>query len=144
MKSMSAISLKPQTTQGGFAAVIAVFILIVLGGLGVVMVTIFGGQQRASAYDALGSRAYQAARSGVEVGTSLALNAAACGNTTFAMASFTVAVTCAATVHTEGTKTTTVFQITSTACTSAPSCPGDASDNYIERQVRATVVSQVP
>ena len=143
MKFMSAIFLKRRPGQRGFAAVIAVFILVVLGGLGVVMVTVFGGQQRASAYDALGSRAYQAALSGVEVGTSLALNNSACGNTTFAIAPFTVAVTCTATAHAEGTNTTTVFQITATACSSAP-CPGSAAANYIERQVRATVVSQTP
>ena len=116
---------------------VAVFILIVLGGLGVVMITVFGGQQRSAAYDALGTRAYQAARAGIEVGTVLAIGGA-CGANNFAIAPFTVSVQCVATIHFEGTTQVTVFQITSTACTANP-CPGAAGPNYIERQMRATV-----
>jgi MSHA biogenesis protein MshP len=139
MKCMSAIfPERTRAAQRGFAPVVAAFILVVLGGLGIVMVTLFSGQQRASAYDVLGSQAFQAARSGLEVGAFRALNGN-CGATNFTMGAFTVEVGCAASQHVEGDTTTNVFRITATAC-NRTSCPEDAGDSYIERQLRAAVV----
>ena len=54
--------------QRGFSIVAAIFILVVLAALGAFMVTISTNQAIGSALDIQGSRAYQAARSGIEWG----------------------------------------------------------------------------
>jgi len=55
-----------QRLQRGFAIVSAIFILVVLAGLGAAMLTISTAQQLGSALDVQGSRAYLAARAGLE------------------------------------------------------------------------------
>lgn len=60
---MRAISYK---VQRGFSLVTAIFLLVVLAGLGAVMVTFSTAQHQNLAMDLMGSRAYQAARAGVE------------------------------------------------------------------------------
>ena len=50
----------------GFAIVSAIFLIVILAGLGVAMLVFSNNQQAASAYDVMGSRAYQAARTGIE------------------------------------------------------------------------------
>lgn len=54
--------------SGGFTIVSAIFILVVLAGLGAAILTVFTGQQMSSAADLQGSRAYWAARSAAEYG----------------------------------------------------------------------------
>jgi MSHA biogenesis protein MshP len=71
----------------GFALVSAIFLLVVIAALGVFAVTISTTQQQSSAMDALGSRAYQAAKAGIEWGIYQVSNTAsirtACQNGTF-------------------------------------------------------------
>ena len=50
--------------QQGFAAIAAVFLVVVLAALGAFMVTFSNTQQLTSAQDVQGSRAYWAARGG--------------------------------------------------------------------------------
>lgn len=57
-----------EAMQRGFTIVSAIFILVVLAALGAFIVTITTTQQISSALDVQGSRAYQAARSGIEWG----------------------------------------------------------------------------
>jgi MSHA biogenesis protein MshP len=52
----------------GVGLVTAIFLLVVLAGLGVALVTIFTSQQQAIALDEQGVRAGQAARAGIEWG----------------------------------------------------------------------------
>lgn len=52
----------------GVGLVTAIFLLVVLAGLGVAIVTISTSQQTSSAIDVQGARAYQAARAGIEWG----------------------------------------------------------------------------
>ena len=54
--------------QRGFSLPTAIFLLVVLAGLGAVMATFFTVQQQSSALDILGERAYQASRAGIEWG----------------------------------------------------------------------------
>lgn len=143
MKCMSPTSRNRR--ERGFAAVVAVFILVVLGGMGAVLVTVFSAQQRGAAFDALGIEAYQAARTGVEVGAYRALSGG-CGTVpaSFTVGSFTVALQCTASSHTEGGELLNVFQITATACNRA-SCPANADGlSYVERQLRATITDKAP
>ncbi|HEV7817024.1 MAG TPA: agglutinin biogenesis protein MshP [Janthinobacterium sp.] len=50
----------------GVSLVTAIFLLVVLAGLGVAMLTVTTAQQQGSAIDVQGTRAYQAARAGME------------------------------------------------------------------------------
>ena len=133
----------------GFAAVTAVFILVVLAALGVALLTISGGQQRSSAFDTLGSRAYQAARAGTEFGIYQALRNSSCPASTVlalpgGLSDFSVRVECASSQHTEAAPpAVTMYQITATACNRAV-CPAAADATYVERQLRVVVGSSAP
>jgi MSHA biogenesis protein MshP len=139
--------------ERGFALVAAVFIVVVLAMLGIMMVTI-GGMERATASAAVqGTRAFYAARSGVEWGTFGALNntAPTCGaapstptTNTFNLAvtglnGFTVSVACSYTTHKERSDTYNVYVITSTATSGAF---GDA--DYVSRTLQVTVTNAQP
>lgn len=52
--------------QRGFSMVSAIFLLVVLAGLGAAMATFSTSQSQNLAMDVLGSRAYQAAQAGIE------------------------------------------------------------------------------
>src|SRR5688572_5354857 len=54
--------------QRGFSIVTAIFLIVVLGLLGVFIVAVVGLQQQSQALDVQGVRAYQAARAGIEWG----------------------------------------------------------------------------
>jgi MSHA biogenesis protein MshP len=135
--------------QAGFALVSGIFILVILATLGAFMVSVSGFQHTSSTLDVLGSRAYHAARSGIEWGAYQVTDGAS--GTPFAiacvtapnsqviamagtMAAFTVTVDCDAFVTTEAGVTVTLYQITSTAS------HGDINTaTYVERQMQATI-----
>lgn len=52
--------------QRGFSLVSAIFLLVVLAGLGAAMVNFSTTQNQSQALDVMGSRAYQAANAGIE------------------------------------------------------------------------------
>jgi MSHA biogenesis protein MshP len=54
--------------QAGVGIVTAIFLLVVLAGLGTAMVGIYTSQQSSANLDLLGAQAYQAARAGLEWG----------------------------------------------------------------------------
>jgi MSHA biogenesis protein MshP len=68
MRSSSLRRLPAARHSQGVGLVTAIFLLVVLAGLGVAMVTIFTSQKASSALDLQGARAYQAARAGIEWG----------------------------------------------------------------------------
>jgi MSHA biogenesis protein MshP len=130
----------------GFAAISAIFVLVVLAGLGVALVTISGAQQRTQAYDILGSQAYQAAHVGVENVLFEALRNSRCPPTTAyqltgGLSAFRVEITCdAPTVHDDPTTNgTTIRQFTVTACNNATCTPATPPQGYVERQLRGSV-----
>ena len=141
MKSMSRTF--PEALPGagrGFAAVTAVFILVVLGALGAALVTISSGQHRGMAFDALGIQAFQAARTGIDRGAYEAINGG-CGSGTpgFTLRQVTVNVQCSASAHEEASQSVTIYEIVATAC-NRTACPAAADGvSYVERQLRATV-----
>ncbi len=87
--------------QRGFTLVQAVFILVVLGILGAVMVRLLGVQSTTSTFALQGSRAYQAARSGLEWGAARASSGSDC-NGSMVIENFSVAVTCSSQTFSEG------------------------------------------
>ena len=135
--------------QRGFSLVTAIFLLVVLAGLGAMMVTFFTAQQQSSALDVLGSRAYQASHAGIEWGAYQVLpNSAAAFATSCragataqtlpalagTLADFSVSVNCSATSAVEAAATLWVYNITSTATRGTV-----GSADYVERQVQATI-----
>ncbi|MBU3903827.1 MAG: hypothetical protein KJ572_08330 [Gammaproteobacteria bacterium] len=129
--------------QKGFSIVTAIFLLVVLSFLGVAMVTFSTTQHQSSAMDVMGSRAYQAARAGIEWAaynvsvTGAGVQWAGCvantgpGALGGTLAPFAVDVDCTATAFSEGTATIWVYDVTATATTGG--APGDAG--YIERVI---------
>ena len=132
--------------QRGFALVAAIFIVVVLALLGIMMVTI-GGMQRATATTTTqGTRAYYAARTGIEWGTYQAVVAGSCVlSSTFPLSApglngFSVTVQCTSTPHQEhGPPPYNVYVLTSTATSGAF---GDA--DYVSRTLKATVTDAPP
>jgi MSHA biogenesis protein MshP len=146
--------------QRGFSIVTAIFLIVVLAALGSCIVQVVTQQQASSVLDVSGSRAYQAARAGIEWGAhqvldpNNTLNAGTCSplvmpacpaspTTLPALAGslslFTVTVTCTATPATEGNRDIRVFEVVSTACNQSP-CPNPApTAGYVERRLTATL-----
>lgn len=129
--------------QRGFSLVTAIFLLVVLAGLGAAIVRVTTMQQIGSALDVGGSQAYQAARAGIEWGVYRQLRNGVCATASFAppapaLSAFTVTVTC--TKHAGATPGLDVYRITSNACNqpSGGSCPGTGGGGgYVERQLQA-------
>ncbi|MCX7627451.1 MAG: hypothetical protein N2Z69_03455 [Methylophilaceae bacterium] len=129
--------------QQGFSLVMAVFLIVVLGGIAVFLGRVVTMQSQESALDEEGMLTYQAARAGVEWGAYQALQAASCAPSTtltFAggtvLAKYKVTVTCTASTTHEGTTPVNLYQIVATANNgNAPT-----GHYYVERQLQATLV----
>ncbi len=148
----------------GFSAIAAVAILVILAVLGAFVVTVSGIQSHSSALDILGSRAFQAAKAGIEWGAYQVLNPEntnppggpfttpyPCGAATNisglggGLGDFTVTVGCSMSgPYTEFGNTVRVYQITATSCNipTGSACPNNSttSPTYVERQI-TTVLS---
>ena len=135
--------------QAGFSLPAAIFLLVVLWLLGAFIVSITGTQQSGLLLDVQGSRAYQAARTGVEWAAhnvldpnntgGAALPSCPASPTTLpalagSLATFSVTVSCSETTTTEGNRNVRVFLIVSRASSGTPSTP-----TYIEREVQAVL-----
>lgn len=122
--------------QQGFAAIAAVFLVLVLAAFGAFMVSFSNTQHLNSAQDVQGSRAYWAARAGLEWGVSASIAAAApCAATTLTVEGFAVTIVCSMRTYVDDGITPGVspriFQITATAISTA----AVGSVGYIERSV---------
>lgn len=140
---MSAMCPNFGVRQGGFSLVTAIFILVILAALGAAMVTFSGAQQATVAMDIQSARAYQAARAGIEWGAYRALQVPGftCAGSPFtlsfsgsSLAGFTTQVSCAASSHSEGGNTITLFDFTANASYGVANTP-----DYVAREVGARV-----
>lgn len=86
--------------QKGFTLVQAIFILVVLGLLGMVMVRLIGVQTSTGVMALQGARAYHAARSGLEWGAARASAGQPCGGSMM-IDNFGVTVNCSSESFTE-------------------------------------------
>jgi MSHA biogenesis protein MshP len=138
--------------QRGFSIITAIFLLVVLSFLGIAMVSFSTSQHQSSAMDVMGSRAYQAARTGIEWAAYHVANSASgvewagCAATTPAatltslggtLSPFTVSVNCShmavSEVGASPTNAIWIYDVSAVACTEAV-CPSAAPGaNYIER-----------
>ena len=144
----------------GFALPSAIFLIVVLAILGAIVVSVSGLQHTSSARDVVGSKVYQAARSGIEWGAYKVLRQAAAPGTGACPASPTiiampagtdlaglsVSVQCTLSNVDEGNRTAAggnpleFYMITATACNQPP-CPNTTTPGpaYVERQLQATI-----
>lgn len=133
----------------GFAIPSAIFLLVILALLGAYMVSFSSTQHMASAQDVQGSRAYRAARLGLEWAAAKLCGAAAgcatpmtdCGgvSSTFVQDGFSIDVVCEVNDYQEagpgGNVARHVFWITATA--TAGGAVGSMS--YVERRINAFI-----
>jgi len=127
------------SAQRGFSLVPALFLLVVLAALGVVAVRLMGVQQQTVVLAMQSSRAYAAARSGVDWSAYQALVNGSCTSTTLALteaglAGFSVDTSCSNTIHTEGPNTVRVYVIEAFAWSGSYGTP-----DYVSRRIRSTV-----
>jgi MSHA biogenesis protein MshP len=133
--------------QHGFALVSGIFLITILFLLSAYMIGFRAHQDSSLVLDALGTRAFAAARSGAEWGAYESLRNGNCaGSTTVALAgtlsAFTATVACSRSVYDEGGATINIDTIVANACNQAAGgkCPNNAPGlNYVERQITVTV-----
>lgn len=149
---MSKHGLRRPAAEAGFVLPTAIFLVVILAALGGYMVTLARTSHMSGALDIQGSRAYQAARAGMEWAAWQVVNlppvavpspvptpcpAPFPGSITFpatnTLSAFTVRVTCERTAQNDGTTLVEVYQVTSTATSGAWS-----SVDYVERQIQGS------
>jgi MSHA biogenesis protein MshP len=132
--------------QRGFSIVSAIFLLVVLAVLGAAMTTFSTAQHQSAALDVLGSRAYQAARAGIEWAAYNVAQTPASSPTAWAgcapaqtvaiagdLAMFSpVTVNCSATSSAEGASTIWIYDVSAVAQTNGAAA-GD--QNYVQRVI---------
>jgi MSHA biogenesis protein MshP len=116
--------------QHGFAAIAAIFLVVILAALGGFMVTFSNAQQLTSAQDLQGSRAYWAARAGLGWGVAQVTASPAPAS----MEGFVLTVTCSRSTYVDGVDTIVVYRFESKA-----SAGSAGSGTYVERSVSAAV-----
>jgi MSHA biogenesis protein MshP len=132
--------------QAGVGLITAIFLLVVIAGLAAAMVTVFTSQQAGSLLDQQGTRAYQAARAGIEWGLFRKTQANSCVKTSnFALppgtslSVFWVTVTCTAVKGPGGNADLERTVIRATACNlpvnGVCSEPGDNDMDYVQRVI---------
>jgi MSHA biogenesis protein MshP len=121
--------------QSGLSIIAAIFMLLLLAALAAFMLTFSVVSNVTQAQDIQGSRAYWAARSGLEWGAYRVLQDSACATTTLTLSGFTVSVACTTSVpYPEGSSNVYIYSITATANQGTLGSVG-----YVERQLQATV-----
>ena len=130
----------------GFGLMLAVFLIVTLATIGVYLVTVSTGQVQAVAQDEQATRAYQAARAGLEWGTYQRLRNASCAASTplsfaaWSVNGFRAEVTCVLVgSETEGGTTVNVYRITSKGCNANPCSPATPAATYVEREMQITI-----
>ena len=138
------------SAESGFILPSAIFLVVILAALGGYMVALSRTSHMSGALDIQGSRAYQAARAGIEwaawqvvnlppvalpnpVPTPCPLPFPSSFTPTGTLAAFTVTVTCVRTAHDDGGTLVEVYQVTSTAISGVPE-----SVDYVERQIQGS------
>ena len=120
--------------QRGFAAIAAIFLVVVLAALGGFMVSISNTQQLSSAADIQGARAFWAARTGIDWGLTGLTATSLCPASSLTVNAFTVVVTCTKQNFSEGGATVAIFELKSVASAGPMGGVG-----FVERSVSASV-----
>lgn len=125
--------------QDGFSLIPALFLMIVLAGLGAVAVRLSGSQHQTVVLAMQSSRAYAAAQAGVDWSAYQAIVNNNCANSTLTLteaglAGFNIETTCSEASYSEGENTVRVITIDSFARGGTYGTP-----DYVSRRIRATV-----
>jgi MSHA biogenesis protein MshP len=130
---------------GGFALILAVFLIVSLAAIGLYLVSVSNVQVESGLMDEQGARAYQAARAGLDWEAYRVLRLATCdaGPTTipftFNLNGFYAEVRCTPYgPENEAGTPVTIYRIVSTGCNATP-CSGGTGAAYVERQLQLTV-----
>ncbi|MGI9204363.1 MAG: pilus assembly PilX family protein [Woeseiaceae bacterium] len=129
----------PNRRQSGFSLVPALFVLVVLAGLGVVAVRMMAVQQQTVVLAMQSARAYAAARTGIDWSAYQAVVNNSCASATLTLtegglAGFSVETSCSSTTHSEGPNTVSVYVIDAFARSGSYGTP-----DYVSRRIRSTV-----
>lgn len=135
-----------QRRQQGFAAVAAIFLVVLLAALGAFMVSFSNTQHLNSARDLQGSRAYWAARAGLEWGiVAIPANPTLCPNVTatqVAAASipspldgFSITIMCSKNTYAEQSATSGLATVTIYRIDAQASAGTAGSVSYVERSI---------
>ena len=122
-------------SQTGFAIVSAIFLLVALAALGAFMVTFSNTQHLTSAQDIQGSRAYWAAKGGIQWAVGRIALGQSCSGTPAFGDGFVVTVVCTPNSYTEGTTLRTIYSVVSKASSGGAS----GSIAFVEREVQALI-----
>jgi MSHA biogenesis protein MshP len=127
--------------QRGVALVVALFVIVVLAGLGLFAMRIGTGQQQSATLDLLAARADAAAAAGIEFGANQALRHASCAAAPpplalnqAALTGFSVQVACTGNTYVVNGMPWQVYAITATATRGVYGKVG-----YVSRQASRTV-----
>lgn len=135
-----------RAAESGFVLPSAIFLLVVLAALGAYMVTLSRTSHISGALDVQGTRAYYAARAGIEWAAwqvvdpqGLQPSPTPCPTSPgtlvldATLAGFTVIVDCVRTLEADGADTVAIYRITSTAHAGEVGGP-----DFVERQIQAS------
>ena len=133
--------------QTGFAAIAAIFLVVILAALGGFMVTFSNTQQLTSAQDVQGTRAYWAARAGLEWGVGKVsavadpstITSGTCSTSVgspMSIDGFSVTVTCSVATYVEASTNKYLLQLQSVATTTGGTV---GSIGYVERSISASM-----
>lgn len=127
--------------QRGFSLVPALFLIIVLAGLGVVAVRMSVVESQTVVLAMQGARAHSAALSGIEWAAYEAISNGNCAATTLdlaegGLAGFTVDISCSSVTRDEKQATITVYYLEAFARSGVYGSP-----DYVSRRLRTTVVN---
>jgi MSHA biogenesis protein MshP len=140
----------------GFALMLAVFLIVTLAAMGLYLLTTSTAQNAAISQDENGVRAYQAARTGLEIGAYELLRLPAPGTCTptqtiplaQGLNGFHVTIGCLRVnqpLETEGAGTEIfVYRLTATGCNVSGCAPIPPGPFYVERQLQLTVTRNAP
>lgn len=122
--------------QHGFAAIAAIFLVVLLAALGGFMLTFSNTQQLTAAQDVQGSRAYWAARAGLAwaVAKIVATPSACPSGPPAVVDGFTITVTCTPASYVDGAATVLIYRLESRA-----SLGTAGTRNYVERSLSAAL-----
>lgn len=140
----------------GFALMMAIFMIVTLAAIGVYLLTISTGQLEAATQDEEATRAYQAARAGIDwaayqllrnTGSAFATGCsggAASQNLTFTapqLSRFRAEIGCTRVGNeTEAGAPIVIYRITVTGCNGSPTaCSTSVGPTYVERQLQLTL-----
>lgn len=129
----------PRNVQQGFAAIAAIFLVVVLAALGGFMLTFSNTQQLTSAQDIQGTRAYWAARAGLEWALAdIPATPAHCVAPVVApptpIEGFAITISCTPNTYTESGRSVIVYSMTVVARMGTAGTVG-----FIERSLSASM-----